>query len=251
MATSGFSIYLQPPVMSNDSGARFLTIREECHTILNRMNAKESDLVLASESPRRRDLLTYAGVPFSVQPSGVEEKIISGENAEDYTRRAAWMKARAVAGGLPPGTWILAADTSVVLDGTVLGKPKNETDAEKMLRLLSGRSHRVLTAVVLTRAGSDDPLELLCETSVWFRALDAATIQRYLSTGEPMDKAGAYGIQGRGAMLVSSIEGSYTNVVGLPLAETIQMLEEARVWRPRLRTGPAGAAKPTVTGDTR
>lgn len=215
------------------------------------MNAEESNLVLASGSPRRRDLLAGAGVPFSVQPSGAEEKIISGENAEDFTRRAARMKAQAVAGRLPPGTWILAADTTVVLDGTILGKPDNETDAVRMLRLLSGRSHKVLTAVVLTQAGGDDPLELLCETSVWFRPLDAATIQRYLSTGEPMDKAGAYGIQGRGAMLVSSIEGSYTNVVGLPLAETIQMLAEARVWRPRLQAGPAGTVKQAVTGGTR
>lgn len=212
------------------------------------MSAKDSVLVLASGSPRRRDLLTCAGVPFSVQPSGAEEKIVSGENAEDFTRRAARMKAQAVAGRLPPGTWILAADTTVVLDGTVLGKPKNEADAARMLRLLSGRSHKVLTAVVLTQAGGDDPLELLCETSVWFRPLDAATIQRYLSTGEPMDKAGSYGIQGRGAMLVSSIEGSYTNVVGLPLAETIQMLAEARVWQPHLQ---AGSAKQAVTGGTR
>lgn len=212
------------------------------------MNAKESALVLASGSPRRRDLLTCAGVPFSVQPSGADEKIISGENAEDFTRRAARMKAQAVAGRLPPGTWILAADTTVVLDGTVLGKPKNEADAARMLRLLSGRNHKVLTAVVLTQAGGDDPLELLCETSVWFRPLDAATIGRYLSTGEPMDKAGSYGIQGRGAMLVSSIEGSYTNVVGLPLAETIQMLAEARVWRPDLQSG---ARKQAVTGGAR
>jgi septum formation protein len=237
--------------MSNDPDIHFLTIRERYHTIFNRMSAKEPTLVLASKSPRRRDLLTCAGVPFSVQPSGVEEKIISGENAEDYTRRTARMKARAVAGSLPPGTWVLAADTSVVLDGTVMGKPKCETDAEKMLRLLSGRGHRVQTAVVLIRAGGDDPLELLSETSVWFRPLDTATIQKYLSTGEPMDKAGAYGIQGRGAMLVSSIEGSYTNVVGLPLAETIQMLAEARVWRPHLRTRPAETAKPSVTGGTR
>jgi septum formation protein len=190
------------------------------------MSAKDSVLVLASGSPRRRDLLTCAGVPFSVQPSGAEEIIISGENAEDFTRRAARLKAQALAGQLPSGTWILAADTTVVLDGTVLGKPKDQADAKRMLRLLSGRRHKVLTAVVLTQAGGDDPLELLCETSVWFRPLDAATIQRYLSTGEPMDKAGSYGIQGRGAMLVSSIEGSYTNVVGLPLCEVYAALRE-------------------------
>jgi septum formation protein len=209
------------------------------------MAASENILVLASGSPRRRDLLSGAGVPFTVHPSRVEEKATPGEDAEDFTQRAARMKAEAVAGTQPPGTWILAADTTVVLDGTILGKPKNEADAAKMLRLLSGRRHRVLTAVVLAQAGGDEPFELLCETSVWFRPLDAATIHEYLATGEPMDKAGAYGIQGRGAMLVSSIEGSYTNVVGLPLAETIQLLAEAQVWRPRIE------AQKAVTGGTR
>jgi septum formation protein len=209
------------------------------------MAAENPILILASASPRRRDLLTCAGVPFSVQPSNVVEKTLPGENAEEFTRRIARMKAQTAAGRLPPGTWVLAADTSVVLDGAVLGKPKDERDAERMLRLLSGRRHKVLTAVVLTQAGGDDPLELLCETSVWFRPLDAATIDSYLSTGEPMDKAGAYGIQGRGAVLVSTIEGSYTNVVGLPLAETIQMLQEARVWQPSL------PGKQAVTGGTR
>jgi septum formation protein len=190
-------------------------------------------------------------VPFSVRPSGALEQAVPGESAEDFTRRAARMKAQAVAGDLPPGTWVLAADTSVVLDGAVLGKPEDERDAERMLRLLSGRGHKVLTAVILTQAGGEDPLELLCETSVWFRPLDTATIRRYLSTGEPMDKAGAYGIQGKGAVLVSSIEGSYTNVVGLPLAETVQMLEEARVWRPFPQTGQPATATQAVSGGTR
>lgn len=231
--------------MSNDSGTRFLTIRRGWLTISYRMTASDPILVLASKSPRRRDLLQGAGVPFSVQPSEIDEKRNAGEDAEEYTQRAARMKAEAVAGAQPPGTWVLAADTTVVLDGTVLGKPKNENDAAKMLRLLSGRRHRVLTAVVLTQADGDEPFELLCETSVWFRPLDAATINEYLATGEPMDKAGSYGIQGRGAMLVSSIEGSYTNVVGLPLAETIQLLAEARVWRPQIEV------KKAVTGGTR
>lgn len=215
------------------------------------MSANDPILVLASKSPRRRDLLERAGVPFSVQPSGVRERAAAGECAEDFTRRTARMKAQAVAGRLPPDTWILAADTTVVLDGNVLGKPRDEPDAARMLRLLSGRGHKVLTAVVLMQAGGDDPFELLCETGVWFRPLDAAAVQRYLATGESVDKAGAYGIQGRGAALVSSIEGSYTNVVGLPLAETIQMLEEARVLPALLQTGPAGAAKQAVTGGAR
>ena len=231
--------------MSNDSGTGFLTIRRGWLTISLRVSVQNPILVLASASPRRRELLHGAGVPFSVQPSDIEEQRAAGEDAEEYTLRAARLKANAVAGSQPPGTWVLAADTTVVLDGTVLGKPKSEADAAKMLRLLSGRRHRVLTAVVLVQTGGDEPIELLCETSVWFRPLDAATIHEYLATGEPMDKAGAYGIQGRGAMLVSSIEGSYTNVVGLPLAETIQLLAEARVWRPRLDE------KKAVTGGTR
>jgi septum formation protein len=244
-------MYPQPPGMSNDSGVGFLTIRGGCHTIFYSMSAKDPILVLASGSPRRRDLLECAGVQFSVQPSGVREKAGGGQNPEEFTRRTARMKARAVAGRLSPETWILAADTTVVLDGTVLGKPRDEPDAARMLRLLSGRGHRVLTAVVLTQAGGGELFELLCETSVWFRPLDAAAIQRYLSTGEPMDKAGAYGIQGKGAVLVSSIEGSYTNVVGLPLAETIQLLQEARVWPALLRAGQAGTAEQAVTGGTR
>lgn len=232
--------------MSNDSGTGFLTIRRGWLTISYRMTAQDQLIVLASGSPRRRELLASAGVRFSVQPSQVEEQTAPGENAEEFTRRAARMKAEAVAAGQPSGTWILAADTTVVLDGAILGKPKNHRDAERMLRLLSGRRHRVLTAVVLIRAGDNDPLELLCETSVWFRPLDAATIQSYLSTGEPMDKAGAYGIQGRGAMLVSSIEGSYTNVVGLPLAETVLLLKEAGVWQPNGQAAPMA-----VSGGTR
>ncbi len=215
------------------------------------MSGDDSILVLASGSPRRRDLLALAGIPFSVQPSGVMEKTGGGENAEDFTRQTARMKARAVAGRLPPGTWILAADTTVVLDGTVLGKPRDESDAARMLRRLSGRGHRVLTAVVLTRAGGDDLFELLCETSVWFRPLNSAAIQRYVATGEPLDKAGAYGIQGKGARLVSSIEGSYTNVVGLPLAETIQMLKEAQVWPELVEAGQTGAGRQTLTGGAR
>jgi len=231
--------------MSNDSGTGFLTIRRGWLTISYRMTAADPILVLASGSPRRRDLLEGAGVPFSVHPGDIDEKRATGEDAEEYTLRVARMKAAAVAGRLAPGTWVLAADTTVVLDGTVLGKPKNEADAAKMLRLLSGRRHRVLTAVVLAQAGGDEPFELVCETGVWFRPLDAATIHEYLATGEPLDKAGAYGIQGHGAMLVSSIEGSYTNVVGLPLAETIQLLAEAQVWRPQIE------AKKAVTGGSR
>lgn len=211
--------------MSNDSGTGFLTIRRGWLTISLRVSVQNPILVLASASPRRRELLHGAGVPFSVQPSDIEEQRAAGEDAEEYTLRAARLKANAVAGSQPPGTWVLAADTTVVLDGTVLGKPKSEADAAKMLRLLSGRRHRVLTAVVLVQTGGDEPIELLCETSVWFRPLDAATIHEYLATGEPMDKAGAYAVQGVGGLFVRAIEGSPHTVVGLPTHRLAELFD--------------------------
>ena len=189
-------------------------------------------LVLASASPRRRELLRLAGVPHRTETSDVDERLESGETPEAYTARAAARKAAAVADRSGSGTWVLGADTTVVVDGRVLGKPKDEDDGRRMLGLLSGRTHRVLTAVHLCQAGGGPPEALMEETQVTFRALDPAWIDGYLATGEPMDKAGAYGIQGIGAMLVRSISGSYTNVVGLPLSETVDLLARPGVWRP-------------------
>jgi septum formation protein len=189
-------------------------------------------LVLGSASPRRKELLARVGVPFRVEESHIEEGIEPGEKPERFTQRIADRKAQAVAGKQEPHTWVLGADTAVVVDDQVLGKPENRSDGARMLKLLSGRTHRVLTAVVLAPSGPGTALRLLSETLVRFVKLSQTTIQGYLDTGEPLDKAGAYGIQGIGAMLVSSIQGSYTNVVGLPLAETMEMLEEAGIYRP-------------------
>lgn len=189
-------------------------------------------LILASASSRRHDLLRLAGVRHRVLPSQIEEQPGPGESPEDFTRRIAHQKAHQVAGQCAPGTWVLAADTSVVIDEQLLGKPRDADDGRRMLRLLSGRTHRVLTAVCLARAPGATATDLLEETAVTFRTLPADWIEGYLATGEPMDKAGAYGIQGRGAMLVRSIHGSYTNVVGLPLVETLDLLERAGVYVP-------------------
>lgn len=196
------------------------------------MNA---DLILASASPRRRELLAQVGVRARVQVADVDETALPGETPADYVSRLALAKARAVrsrrrqAGDveLP----VLGADTTVVIDGQLLAKPADAADAGAMLARLSGREHEVLTAVALV-AGDREAVRL-SRTRVRFRALGAAAIARYVASGEPMDKAGGYGIQGLGGALVDRIDGSYTGVVGLPLGETIDLLDEFSVpyWR--------------------
>ncbi len=183
-------------------------------------------LILASASPRRRQLLADAGVSFVVETSPVVEAIGHGESPEAYVRRLAREKAAGVARSHPED-WVLAADTEVVLDGRVLGKPRDSGEAVAMLASLSGRCHGVMTAFALL--GPSGTREGLCRTEVCFRALSGAEIRRYVATGEPMDKAGAYGIQGGAAHMVESIRGSYTNVVGLPMAETLAVLCDAGV----------------------
>lgn len=188
----------------------------------------KADLILASASPRRRELLAQIGVRHRVQAADVDETVLSGEAAEDYVLRLA----RAKAGALPAGDVpVLGADTSVVVDGRVLGKPVDDADARAMLRRLSGREHQVLSAVALCHGERIEAR--LSVTRVWFRVVDNALIERYVASGEPRDKAGAYGIQGLGGALVTRIDGSYTGVVGLPLAETVDLLQAFNVpfWR--------------------
>lgn len=175
-------------------------------------------LILASGSPRRRELLLSAGVKFDVRPADVDESVRPGEDPRAYALRVATDKALAVAGDL-----VLAADTVVALGDTVLGKPRDVEDARRTLERLSGRTHRVFTAVVLGTRGRLK--SRVCSTAVTFRLLTVADIDRYVSTGEPMDKAGAYGIQGLGGSLVDRVRGSYTNVIGLPLRETLALLD--------------------------
>jgi septum formation protein len=189
-------------------------------------------LVLASASPRRRAILGQLGVAFSVQPSGVDETPLPDETPEAHVQRLARDKAfevRARLAAEPARPWVLAADTIVLIDGSVLGKPRDDAHAERMLEQLSGRTHRVLTAMCLCEAGNARSLERLMVSEVRFRELDRATIAAYVKSGEGRDKAGSYAIQGLGAGLVREIAGSYTNVVGMPAAETIDLLLEAGV----------------------
>lgn len=193
-------------------------------------------LVLASGSPRRRELLGRLGVPFDVRPPDVDETPGPGEDPTDLVARLARAKAEAALAAAPePDLVVLAADTVVVLDGAVLGKPRDDADAARMLGLLSARTHEVRTGVAVVRrtTAADEALAPavvfaveVVATEVTFVELLPADVAWYVATGEPADKAGAYGIQGRGAVLVSSIRGSHDNVVGLPLATTRRLLAE-------------------------
>jgi septum formation protein len=186
-------------------------------------------LVLASASPRRSELLTQAGYQFRVHPAHINEDVLPGEDPIVYVTRLAREKAEAVfrelstAGPNPEEFAVLGADTTVTLDNTILGKPADAPDAARMLRLLSGRTHRVITGVALvTSAGVEFAAEV---TAVRFLTLSDAEIDEYVASGEPMDKAGAYAIQGRAARWIPRIEGCYFNVMGLPLALVSSLLE--------------------------
>jgi len=179
-------------------------------------------LYLASGSPRRRELLTQIGVPFTVVSAPIDESPLPDESAPAYVERLARAKAAAGLARVEGPAVVLGADTAVVLDGRILGKPENREDAMAMLAGLSGREHHVLTAVALS-----DGLhtQSLCVTSkVRFRAISADEAQRYWASGEPVDKAGGYAIQGLGAVFVTGLSGSYSAVVGLPLSETAELL---------------------------
>ena len=174
-------------------------------------------LVLASRSPRRRDILQQAGIPFVVRPKDVDETPLPGEAARQYVTRIARAKANAAAAGLTlDGEIVLGADTTVVINGEILGKPLDAADARRMLQLLSGQRHEVLTAICLRSASR--VIEDCAETSVWFAPLSPPEIADYAASGEPMDKAGAYAIQGLASKFIQRIEGCYFNVMGLPVA---------------------------------
>lgn len=180
-------------------------------------------LVLASASPRRRELLEQIGVPHDCDPANIDETVEPGESPTDYVERMARCKAECVAARHPLAQYsVLAADTTVVLDGDVLGKPEDFFDGLSMLARLSGRTHTVMTAVCLHHA--DGVVTLRVDTEVQFALLERAVCEAYLASDEPWDKAGAYGIQGLGGAFVSAVHGSYSSVVGLPLAETWQLL---------------------------
>ncbi|MCK6555202.1 Maf family protein [Candidatus Binatia bacterium] len=188
-------------------------------------------LILASASPRRHALLAELGIAFDVVPSDVPETILPGEAPADFAVRLAREKALAVARTFP-AAHVLGADTVVIVGQTVLGKPVDRDDAWRMLTTLSARTHRVWTAVALV-APSGELDEIGVETAVEFRALEPSEIEAYLDTGESFDKAGAYGVQGGGAGFVVRLDGSYSNVMGLPVEEVAAML------RRRLPVGSA------------
>lgn len=184
-------------------------------------------LILGSASPRRQEILLGLGLVFEVRPSHAAEPPFAGGNVEQYALGLARLKAGAVGEALPdPQAVVIAADTIVVIDGEVLGKPEGQADAYRMLQRLAGRPHDVVTAVVVS-GGKGDEQACTERTRVWFRDCTPRELERYADTGEGADKAGAYAIQGIGAGLVDRIAGSYTNVVGLPAAQTLMLLRRA------------------------
>ncbi len=211
------------------------------------MHPIQPTLILASSSPRRRALLQDAGYQFRTEVPGIDEVRRKGESPDDFALRAAREKAEWIAARLECGPGmavVLAADTVVVDGDESLGKPRDDDDARRMLAQLSGRTHRVVTGVCLCLAPPGDPAEVtsfLVSTSVTFRTLTPDTIAAYIATGEPHDKAGAYGIQGHGGALVARIDGSYTNVVGLPVEEVVEALRE----RYSLLPGPVAGTDST------
>lgn len=197
-------------------------------------------LYLASASPRRSELLTQIGVPFIQAPVDIDETPHTSEGARHYVERLALEKARACLQQLSEQNTasesgqkvVLGSDTSVIIDDTILGKPNDKDAARTMLKRLSGQRHQVFSAVAVISEQQQSVISVA--TDVIFRTLSEQQINDYIATGEPMDKAGSYGIQGLGAILVDRIEGSYSNVVGLPLTETAELLKDFKiaVWQP-------------------
>ncbi len=187
-------------------------------------------LVLASASPRRRELLQQIGLEFQVIPSRADEHILEGETPEEHVIRLSYDKAAEVADRKDiSGRWFIGSDTIVLCDRQILGKPRDEEHAAAMLKQLSGREHRVLSGYAIIDRETKQQRTEAVSTKVWFRQLTDDEIARYIATGEPADKAGAYAIQGIGICFVARIEGSYTNVVGLPLCKLTGAMQELGV----------------------
>ena len=184
--------------------------------------------ILASASPRRRELLASIGLDFEVLPSNVPEIHEEGEAPEEYVARLSRDKAHALA-SLHPDRWVIAADTTVLLGDQLLEKPTDAADAARMLGAIAGKTHVVYTGVTLENVSSGHRETRVAESEVRMLPLSSSEIEWYVRTGEPLDKAGAYAVQGIGAMFIDSIHGSYTNVVGLPLATLFQMLRKAEI----------------------
>jgi septum formation protein len=187
------------------------------------MNASKPRIILASESPRRAALLKSLGIKFSVMPSNVDERSIIGEDPGSYVKRVASLKADSVSARVSKGI-IIGADTTVVINRRIIGKPRDERDAFKTLKLLSGKTHTVMTGVCVIDKYSGKRKVIVVSTKVRFRRLSGRIIKWYIGTGEPMGKAGSYAIQSKGALLVDSIRGDYNNIVGLPLSLLAKIL---------------------------
>ncbi|NPV05463.1 MAG: septum formation inhibitor Maf [Syntrophaceae bacterium] len=185
---------------------------------------KTPKLILASASPRRREMLRMLGVAFTVLHSDVDENPLAGESPEAYALRLSEAKARAVA-AVRPGRWVLGADTIVTIDGELLGKPRTPDEARCMIRRLSGRAHTVITAFTLFNSERAEPVRRAVSSVVLFKEVPEDELEWYVATDEPYDKAGGYAVQGKAAVLVSEVRGSWTNVVGLPLCEVVEALK--------------------------
>ena len=182
-------------------------------------------LILASASPRRQELLRSAGISFEVIPSDADEELEEGETPDEHVIRLARLKAVKV-GEKHRTRWVLGADTVVVVDGRILGKPRDRREAEGMLEMLSDREHRVITGYCLLQTYSGKSRQGIVVSHVRFKELSPDEVRWYLDTGEPFGKAGGYAIQGKAAFMVKEVRGSYTNVVGLPLCEVVEALRE-------------------------
>ncbi len=187
----------------------------------------KNNIILASASPRRKVLLEQIGLQFQVVPSQADETELPGETPEEHVVRLSLAKAAEVAGRQDiDGRWFIGSDTIVLCDQQILGKPMDDKDAARILRLLSGREHRVLSGFAIIDRQTNQQLAEAVSTKVRFRQLTEDEIRRYIASGEPADKAGSYAIQGLGVCFVASIEGSYTNVVGLPLCRLTLALKQ-------------------------
>lgn len=193
------------------------------------INRNDRDVVLASASPRRKELLRQAGIPFRIIISNVKE-VITKTKPDEVVEELSFQKAQAVAGRIENGILVIGADTVVAMEGQILGKPKDEADAARMLKSLQGRRHQVYTGVTFyMRKGTKEAYHTFSEcTDVEMYPMTDKEIREYVATGEPMDKAGAYGIQGRAGVFVKRISGDYNNVVGLPIARLYQELKKFR-----------------------
>jgi len=210
---------------------------------MDETSTQERSVVLASASPRRRGFLHQLGYHFEVVTPATEEKVRPGESATDYVLRNAAEKSQDVAGRVAAGSVVIAADTVVVLRGRIMEKPRSEGDARDMLRALGGQVHQVITGFCVRGPGRDGAAAVRAQavsTDVEFKELSDEEISAYVHSGEPMDKAGAYAIQGRAAYMIRQIRGSYTNVVGLPLTELVEVLAAEFGVQPTFH-GAAGA----------